>query len=244
MEIRDSKMRFWHLARPKSGRDRATLDFEANEKMGLSYDEMRKAVNRPAGVAAKVLLTSKKITDFYATWFGPQWLIQDRVLKLFQEEGFTGFEVYPLETDVLIRQKRESLCDDVIGVKAKDIEQMEVPKLWEMLVTGWGGVARPESGMRLLDPSGEYSEWTDASLIMDEKQWDGSDFFIVWPIPFNIFVTDRVAKFIRRNKLTGARLVPVEQMEPLSSSSCGPGKLHQWLPEQKARELGEPLGIY
>jgi hypothetical protein len=79
-----------------------------------------------------------------------------------------------------------------------------VPLLWELAVTGWGGIA-PESSGVMLDHSAScsecglliYTSFTDASRLVDEKQWDGSDIFMVWPLPKFVMVANSVAELIR-----------------------------------------------
>ncbi len=107
----------------------------------------------------------------------------------------------------------------------------------------------PESGIRLIKrcPGCNrqwYSRWTDAPHLIGEKQWDGSDFFTIWPLS-GFYVTDRVAQFILRNKLGPAKLVPLEQMQwPKYVPDLAPGRLRDWYPEERARALGESLGIH
>jgi hypothetical protein len=61
----------------------------------------------------------------------------------------------------------------------------------------------------------------------------------------HIFVSERVARFILETKLTGVKAVRVEDMSiPEIRSDFGAGKLRYHLPEPRAREIGEPLGIY
>ncbi len=88
-----------------------------------------------------------------------------------------------------------------------------MPSFYELLVTGWGGVAPPESGMSPVPGSDNWSGRGDWQHMVNESQWDGSDFFIVWPFPLFKFVTDRVAKFIRKNKLSGVKLVDPARFE-------------------------------
>ena len=80
-----------------------------------------------------------------------------------------------------------------------------------------------------------------ASLI-DPQQWDGGDFFMVWPLPRYIFATDKVVKFMRDEKLTGIAFTPLDQLK--SGSELGPGRLSDYMPEDRAHELGDSLGIY
>jgi len=90
-----------------------------------------------------------------------------------------------------------------------------------------------------------YKPPKDFSNLLDEKQWDGSDFFVVWPFPRFIFVTARVAEFIKKNKLTGVRLKKPKDVE-IGEDSVGisPGRLSNRMPEKRAHELGDPLDIF
>src|SRR5207244_4348579 len=88
----------------------------------------------------------------------------------------------------------------------------------ELVVTGWGGVAPKSSGVRLIESCSNcglltYSrvlEWTN---LFDERQWDGSEIFIIWPLPRYIMVTNRVASLINSNRLTGVKCVPLSQIK-------------------------------
>lgn len=252
-EVRDQMMtmnsKFWHLDPPESLRGLAEwVDEEIEvETIYCTADPGdQRAGERLSNLS--VLLTSKRITDFVWTWYS-ECLIQDRTLTLFREEGFTGFEVKPVKARMKVRAKHPDPCDDNPGLKAEDAAEMEIPTVWELVVTGWGGVAPPESGVRLAESCPTcghlvYTSFENPSLLIDEEQWDGSDFFIVWPLPRFIFVTDRVARFIRKHKLTGVRLQAPETLRRGPSGELSPGRLSHSMPEARARELGEPLGIY
>ena len=177
-----------------------------------------------------VVLPGSNTQDFVWTWYS-ECLLTDRVLELFKAEGFTGFEIKPVKT----RYK-----------KAKQTP----PRLWELVVTGWAGMAPQETGVELIESKScqtcnhaVYSACLYPDKLIDESQWDGSDFFMVWPLPKYIFITDRVAEAIRREHLTGAVLKPPSELT-FSGGGFGPGRLSRWMPEARARELGEPLGIY
>lgn len=174
-------------------------------------------------------LRGKGVQDFVWTWLS-DCLIQDHVLELFRKSGFTGFDVKP----VMARFKRGSECDP--------------PRLWELAVTGWGGMASRDSGIKLTEECLacgllRYSRCVNPAKIIDVSQWDGSDFFMVWPMPKFIFVSDRVAKSIRENGFTGAFLVRPADLAFGMSPGFGPGRLSDWMAEGRARELGRPLGI-
>jgi hypothetical protein len=175
-----------------------------------------------------LVLPRHTVEDFVWQW-GSGCLIQDRVLELFKGSGFTGFEVKSARA----RFKRPNGWP---------------PRLWEFVVTGWAGMAACESGIRLANSceacgSLDYSACENSGALIDARQWDGSDFFMVWPLPLFIFVTDRVAQLIFDSRLTGAVLKKPEELD-LSGDGFGPGRLSHWMPEKRAHELGDKLGIY
>jgi len=185
-----------------------------------------------------VVLYSNQVFDIMWTWHN-ECLIQQHVLDAFQRQGFNGFQVKAAE----VRFKRPGAG--------------EPPRLWELVVTGWAGFASLESGIRLDEKrscldcgSLRYTRPTDYSRLIDETKWDGSDFFMVWPLPKYIFVTGRVCEFIQTNDLRLTQFMRPEDLQPKTpfeqqlDRGFSPGRLSYWMPEERARELGEPLGIY
>lgn len=243
--MRDS---FWKLSSPESLKGLAEWDDTVKYGEGV-----RCPVNPGHGRGGRrvtdlsVLLTSKTIPDFVWTWYS-DCLIQDHVLRFFREQGFTGFDVRPAHAHMKIRAKQPDPCDDNPGLVAQEAARIEIPTLWELVITGWAGMARAESGVKITQhcPACSltyYSCFTDPTRLIDESQWDGSDFFMVWPLPAFIFITDRVAQAIRRRRLRGAQIRALTTLR-CHSASISPGRLSDWMPERRARELGEPLGIY
>ena len=61
-------------------------------------------------------------------------------------------------------------------------------------------------------------------------------------------MTEKVRQVVEKEKLTGCGLIPVENLPHGSPddehNTLMPGRLRRWMPEERARELGEPLGIY
>lgn len=238
---------FWKLSSPESVRGLAEWD------RNVRLDSIR--CSKDAGHARpgrrltdlSVRLTSTVVSDFVWTWHS-ECLIRDHVLAAFREQGFTGFDVRSVAARYKRRGDRRDPCDDNPGVETRVASQTEVPRLWELVVTGWGGAAPPESGVHLAstcDACGllVYSGITDPQRLIDASQWDGSDFFMVWPLPLYIFVTDRVAEFIERRRFRGAQLRPLAELRR-TTNGFGPGRLSLWMPDERARLLGEPLGIY
>ena len=161
-------------------------------------------------------------------------LVSDRTLALFRAAKLTGFDVRPADVRLMFPHDPAEA------------------RFWQLVVNGWGGLARPESGIRqIADPAGSdrlcYTDCTNPGEIFDPRQWDGSDFFIVWPLPNFYWITDRVREVLQSNKLKHYRLMPAEELRFESSVGdvvFGPGGLRYHFTEERAREIGEPLGIY
>lgn len=176
-------------------------------------------------------LRSTKVRDVMSTWHS-DYLITDRVAGLFKEQGFTGYELR--HVDVRLPQ-----TDRVQGVKP--------PVLWEFKATGWGGVAPETSGIKLvtLCQGCFYSHYTSPlhpKHLIDESQWDGSDFFFVWPMPGYIFCTERVKDYVRKQRLKGVDIVPLKKIK-VGKYGLNPGRLRLYMNPERAKKLGGHLGI-
>lgn len=186
-----------------------------------------------------IILPEIVAPDFQWTWTS-ECLIHDHVLEVFRDLNLTGFDVKPC--------KARFRSD--VGRKP--------PRLWEFIVTGWGGIASETSGIRLISSCDGcnhqvYSTYCDAKKLIDAERWDGSDFFIVWPLPKFIFMTDRVASIIREAKWQDVQILSLADLEVRAEakrsytdtgSTLSPGRLSYFMPDERARRLGFPLGIY
>jgi hypothetical protein len=110
-------------------------------------------------------------------------------------------------------------------------------------------MAKPESGIHLkvselCTGCGRllYTGLIISRELIDESKWDRSDFFIVWPLPAFMLVTKRIVDFVQEHHLSGAKMTPVSEMEP--NDGYTPGRLSRRMPDRRAREFGELLGIY
>lgn len=225
-----SKQLFWVLSSPESLSKKAEWDHEVMdmEQVICPIDPGHQRGGKRLG-DLNVELPSGSVQDFVWTWYS-ECLIQDHVLATFLNERFSGFEVKP----VVAKFKS--------GAKG-------IPVLWELVKTGWSGMARPESGIeRTLYcdacKHAKYSGIKDGSQLIDESKWDGCDFFAVWPLPGFIFVTQRVVDCIRDHRLTGVVPKPVDTMSGVGlDSGLGGGRMSYWMPESRAHELGKTAGI-
>ena len=223
---------FWHLG---SGTLTSNLAEWAHDEMDIetivcpANDGHQHPGKRLTDLS--VTLPGHCVEDIVWTWYS-ECLLTDRVLELFRASGFTGFDVKPVKATYR-RTKGQP------------------PRLWELVVTGWAGVAPSESGIRLIEHCPAcghrvYSAWLHPEKLVVPSQWDGSDFFMVWPLPGQVFLTDRVEQTIRAKGLSGYILERPEALVWPSSviPHISPGRLSYHMPEERARELGEPLGIY
>jgi hypothetical protein len=175
-----------------------------------------------------LLLSSNSRQDFLWTSHS-DCLITDNVLRQFRSESFSGFQPRPVH----VRWERPSA--------------ETLPKLWEIQVTGWGGLAPADSGVVRTERCAvcgwqTYTAFTNTEQLITKEQWDGSDFFIVWPMPRYIFITQRVASFIQAQGLIGAEIIELHQMR--IPRGFGPGGLRDWMTDERAQEIGKPLDIY
>lgn len=165
--------------------------------------------------------------DFIWTWHS-DCLVTKHAVEVFNENRLTGFETRPVTA-----RFRQSLLDP--------------PELFELCVTGWAGIAPLASGVRLIERCEYcgllvYSNFRDPSKLIDPALWDGSDVFMVWPLPRFVLLSDRAKRVIERSDLEGAIYVPVEQL-PVSDRTLGPGRLSYRMPKERAYELGGLYGI-
>lgn len=224
-----NKDKFICLSPPESLRKRVQwVDAEMNLEQVIcpKYEGHMSGGRRLTNLSVE--LPKLPVDDFVWTWYS-ECLIQDRVLKLFRQNGVTGFDVKPVKA------------------RFKGRTTTVPPKLWELVVTGWAGMAPPESGIKLkysCDACAlkEYSCFTNPGALINESAWDGSDMFIVWPMPAFIFITHSVMQIIIKNRLKGASMVPIVHLK--CENSLSPGKLSYHMPENLARKYGGPLGIY
>jgi hypothetical protein len=166
--------------------------------------------------------------DFIWTWHS-DCLLTKRAVSALRKNRVTGFETLPVTA-----RFRQSLLDP--------------PELFELRVTGWAGIAPLSSGVRLVEHCEHcgllvYSNFKDATQLIDLKLWDGSDFFMIWPLPRFIFLTERAKNVIERAGLEGAIFVPAEKLPASEHRHLSPGRLSYWMSKERAHELDELYGI-
>jgi hypothetical protein len=116
------------------------------------------------------------------------------------------------------------------------------PPVWELVVTGWGGLAPKSSGVKLKKWCRHcghtyYSPLWKPTNLVDSTKWDGADIFIVWPLPRFILVTDRVVSLLKKHAITGWTATSVENL--ILRGGFSPGRLEYYMPQRLARQRVE-----
>ena len=164
--------------------------------------------------------------------WGSDVAVHASVIEQFEREGFTGFRTQPAKVTFLDGQTSDEYR--------------------EFTVTGWAGVVRPESGMRLLDNCPmclrkNYGPITDFDHVIDWDQWTGEDFFFVWPLTGHRLCTERAAKWLEasgiRSFLLGRGFELLEKEKKSLYFGIPRGRLSKYLPEDLAIKYGRPLGL-
>ena len=178
--------------------------------------------------ALNVQMSPLDVEDFVWTW-GLELLVSQRVLDIFDKHRVTGFEAKPVK------------------VSYDGSREERPPELFELVVVGWGGVAAAAARPKLVSwcPHCHHKRYTIAepSRLIDPKQWDGSDLFMVWPLPGYRFVSDRLADILRREQASGVRLIPASELPMKRGGDASPGQLRYFMPADRARELDEQFGL-
>src|SRR6267154_5661314 len=193
---------YWILGAPDSER-RLAVWAKGEVDLSTKYCPVNSAHTRIGDRSPdlSVVLPAPPAQQLVWTWHG-ELLVQQIVATMLRENGFGTFEL------------RNAKARFPFGTA-------QAPTFSEFIVKGWGGMARPESGIELVEHCehcgrARYSGLTHPEHLIDPVQWDGSDIFIVWPLSKFILITDRVRQFLLTNKLKDIMITPVEKLGFLS----------------------------
>jgi hypothetical protein len=158
--------------------------------------------------------------------------VHQLVLDEIQKEGFTGFRLRP----AIVRFKDGSISNEY----------------QELVVTGWAGVVSLESGMRLkyscpVCQYRSYSAITNYDKVIDWDKWSGEDFFFVYPFLGRILCTERVVKWLRRQKVKSFRVeegfAERKRDSIISKMGMTAGQLSNILPDDLAIKYSQQIGL-
>ena len=175
-----------------------------------------------------VIADPRAVKDFTWTWM-TELLISSKVLEIFEQNRITGFDVRPVVAEYPKRTKTP------------------FPELYELVITGWAGQPSREARLIVTDlcPACRRVFYSigEPRKLLDPRAWDGSDLFMVWPLPRHPFASERLASIIRQEKLSGVKLIPPSAIGMDPGARLNPGSLFEWLPDGRAEELSRQLGI-
>jgi len=213
---------FFILAAPKSNAVRADWTKAKNpvKHIGCWRDPNHARGGERIGDLDLTLSKPPSAKSLVWTWYGELLATQEAVATL-KMAGVTGFDVRPSILRIAGRGSSSEL-------------------LQELIVTGWGGLAPAESGVRRLEHCSccglsVFSCFETANLLLDRAQWDGSDFFFVWPAPRFVFVTRKVIEVLERAAISG--WCAEAPATVTCASQLTPGPLSQWLPPERVASL-------
>ena len=174
--------------------------------------------------------------------------ISEKLKQMFEKAKVSGVEYVP------------------VTVKPKFPHPDKVQRYWQVIILGWGGrIPQPtnDCGFEELErfyetESGErpktierfrvYDGLTNDLPVFDRQQWDGSDFFHVWPIMGTTFVTKKVAILLHEAKVKHFSLVPISEfrLPEIDGIACNTRvvPLSCYYPLERANEIGDPLASY
>lgn len=162
------------------------------------------------------------MTDFEWTVYGDV-IVSSDVAESLRKAKFSGVEFLPTEfyTSTETPFGRESA---------------------ELRVNGWGGGAPAESGIHEIErcPYCErsvFSDYTHPEKLFNIEGWDGSDFFLIWPLPRYVMVTARVRDFILDSKYTGVCLKKLGDLPRGPTGTLTPGNLRDWFDKDRVRTI-------
>jgi hypothetical protein len=152
---------------------------------------------------------SSRIGDF--SWVpGGEIIVSQRVKAIFEEHNVTGCKYGPVE---MIDPEDP---EDPIVVKLP----YEGPPLYELIITGSGGNAAEESGIKIEEKcdhcgSASYLPFDRRIdvLIIDPANWDGSDVFKIIEMGNCTFITEKVKSLIEAHKFTNVECIPVKMKQ-------------------------------
>lgn len=158
-------------------------------------------------------------------------LLRHAVIEQLEVHGCTGFAI-----------------DEVICNNASETYRWSGNPYKQFYPTGWGGIAPEECGIVEIVRTTccghlRYSGLRRSELLFDSAQWDGSDVFMIWPLPKFIFVTEKVAKILWAAKVKGLVCQKIEELKFSFSTDFSPGRLSHWMALDRAKNLSGNLDI-
>jgi hypothetical protein len=139
-------------------------------------------------------ILSSNVTDFSRTMLSDV-VITEAAREVLEKARLTGFTLEPVEVASIPKSRSNGT----------------IPKLWELVITGSGGPAHKDSGIRKIRECDEchmvrYSSYKNG-IVVDPSTYDGSDFFAVLEYPKHVLVSERAKAVVESNHLTNVSFI-------------------------------------
>jgi hypothetical protein len=191
----------------------ASVDFES---VGCSsFPDHQRAGSRIGSLSVD-FKESFEEEDFLWTWYS-ECLLKTKIANRLSVAGLTGFEIKVAKVTSHSRVVSEMYS--------------------EFALIGWGGVASKDSGVKITQTCPTcgmltYSGVSNWRKLVDWGEWDGSDFFMIWPLPRYIFVTNRAVQTMKQMNLSGVSFKPLIDLD-IQDDDLSPGRVSYWFSQDQ-----------
>lgn len=204
---------FWVLDRPKNRWNDciyATIS-------GIDNQPTWESLTCPACGRAR---HTKQIRDLSVELYGsvlcefvwtdsPDVLVSNSLMNLLNRSNLNGFTFRSIEVVAWWRtdkEKRETV---------NWLEQYPAPLLFQLVVLGKGGSIVPQNQTHIESTcavcGGIVYAPLEKGILVDERQWDGSDMFVMDEFPGYVLVTERLLQYLETHQIQNYRAVPADK---------------------------------
>lgn len=136
----------------------------------------------------------------------PEIVVNSSLMHFLRDSDLKGFSFTGVDVAAWWRTDPET------GEIVNWLKRETAPHLFQMVVLGKGGSAMPKNKIRIqsvCDVCGvTVYEPLKGGLLVDEKQWDGSDVFVLSEFPGYVFITDRFLIYLKEKHVQGYTAIP------------------------------------
>jgi hypothetical protein len=81
-----------------------------------------------------------------------------------------------------------------------------------------------------------FSGHTNPNQLFNFEDWDGSDLFMIWPLPRYIMASGATRDVISHHRFTGVTVKPLATLPMPIAGTLTPGNLGDWLEADRVEE--------
>lgn len=121
--------------------------------------------------------------------------VSDRVLRVFDDNGFVRYETFPVEVSGGRREPLPRYHGIAFHGRGGPLLEEESGCVWSVHADGTRKLMRTENG-----------------VVFDTSKWDGSDLFYLEELPGTRIVTARVKDALQKAEITNCDFIPLEEV--------------------------------